>query len=76
MVVFAIIAIIIWAVWESHTTSREYIEKKHPEYAAQRAQRKALCERINKDHIKTVRSMGYEISDDHEVFHYSDGENM
>lgn len=72
MVAFAIIAIIIWAIWESHTTSREYIEKKHPELAVERARRKALYERINKDHIKTVRSMGYEISDDHEVVHYTD----
>lgn len=58
------------AAWESHTTSKENIYKKHPEIARQNAEKKALYAKINKRHIDTVRSMGYEIADDYEVVHY------
>lgn len=58
------------AAWESHTTSKEYINKKYPEIARQNAEKKALYAKINKRHIETVRSMGYEIADDYEVVHY------
>lgn len=69
MLVIAILGIIVWALWESHTTSRDYIERKNPYLKQQRKWMSDETDRINTNYREGMKKAGHPVSDKYEYFH-------
>ena len=68
MLVIAIVGIIVWALWESYTTSREYIERKNPYLVQQRKWMSDETDRINANYREGMKKVGSPVAKDYEYF--------